>query len=326
MILAGDIGGTKTNLAYFDAKDGRLVPVLFRSYQSQQHQSLSEIIAALMRERPEKISGAAFGIAGPIVEGRSKLTNLGWEVVAADIAAELGLPAVGLLNDLEATAYGVLNLGKEDLVSLQQGIAEPRGAIAVVAAGTGLGEGALVWDGTRYRAMPSEGGHSDFAPRNELEIDLLRYLLQKHARVSYERVVAGPGLISLYQFFRSRASTREPAWLTEAMASGDPSAAISAAGMEGKDDACTQALDEFVSVYGAEAGNVALKFLATGGVYIGGGIAPKILKKLEQGPFLESFVKKGRYGTLLHRMPVRVVLNDRTGLLGAAHYALTMHA
>jgi len=325
MILAGDIGGTKTNLAIFDGGKEPLAVDFEKSYPSQEYRSLNEVIAAFRKEHAVTITGAAFGIAGPILEGRSKLTNLGWDVSAAGIAADLRLKTVGLLNDLEATAYGILRLRKEDLVVLQAGKAEPRGAIAVIAAGTGLGEGALVWDGRRYRAMPSEGGHSDFAPRNELEMDLLRFLLGRHARVSYERVIAGPGLVSLYEFFRSRAKNPEPAWLRDRMAAGDPSAVVSSAGLEGTEESCAGALRLFVSLYGAEAGNVALKFLATGGVYIGGGIAPKILAEIRKDEFIASFNHKGRYEPLLRRMPVLVVLNDKTALLGAAHYALTMH-
>jgi len=208
---------------------------------------------------------------------------------------------------------------------LKEGTGVPHAAIAVIAAGTGLGEGGLVWDGSRYRALPSEGGHTDFAPRNELEMDLLRFLLGKHERVSYERLVSGPGLLNLYQFFRSRSTYAEPSWLKEQLASGDSSAAISQAAMEETDDASVKALEMFVSVYGAEAGNLALKLLATGGVFVGGGIAPKILPKIQQGPFLNSFIRKGRYSDLLKKIPIHVIMNDKIALVGAAHYALIMN-
>lgn len=325
MILAGDIGGTKINLAYYGAEGDKLVQKLVMSYPSQQFTTLNDVLRVLRKDHPAKISSAAFGIAGPIVDGRSRLTNLKWLIDGREVAAELQLPQVGLINDLEATAYGTLRLEQRDILVLKPGTAQPRRTIAVVAAGTGLGEGALVWDGRRYRAIPSEGGHTDFGPRNELEVELFRFLLARFGRVSYERIVSGPGMVNLYQFFRSRASSPEPTWLQEQMAGGDPPAAISQAGMEGKDDVCVQSLEMFVTIYGAEVGNTALKFLSTGGVYIGGGIAPKILSRLQGGDFIESFVGKGRYRSLLEQMPVSVILNDKTALIGAAHYALMMN-
>ena len=327
MILAGDVGGTKTNLAYFREEDGRVVAVEEpRSYPSHEYRSLLDIIAAMQKELPAPITAAAFGVAGPIVEGRSKLTNLGWEVAADELRSGLKLPHVGLLNDLEATAYGVLNLPASDRLVLQPGEGRKHAAIAVIAAGTGLGEGALIWDGKRYRAMPSEGGHADFAPRNELEMELLRFLLTKYKRVSYERILSGPGFAALYEFFRSRSREPEPAWLAEEMKKEPtPAAAISKAGLERTDPVCVQVLDRFVSLYGAEAGNLALKVLATGGVYIGGGIAPKILPKIQEGEFLEAFTSKGRHSPLLKSMPLSVVLNDKIALYGAAHYAAFMH-
>ncbi len=276
----------------------------------------------MKKDIPAQITGAAFGVAGPIVEGRSKLTNLDWEVAADEIQEGLQLRHVGLLNDLEATAYGVLNLPAKDRRTLQHGETLKHAAIGVIAAGTGLGEGALIWDGKRYRAVPSEGGHADFAPRNELEMDLLRFLLTKFKRVSYERVLSGPGFSNLYEFFRSRSHEPEPAWLTEQItADPTPAAAISRAGLERTDPVCVQVLDLFVSLYGAEAGNVALRFLATGGMYIGGGIAPKILPRIQEGGFLEAFTFKGRHSPLLKSMPLYVVLNDKIALYGAAHYA-----
>jgi glucokinase len=324
MILAGDIGATKTNMAYFTEEHGTLVPAVIKSYHSHQFRSLQEVIHALRLEHPASITSAAFGIAGPIVDNRSKLTNLGWDVDGREIAKDLGLSAVGLMNDLEATAYGTLRLKDEDLVTLQAGIAQQGGAIAVIAAGTGLGEGGLVWDGRRYRAIPSEGGHTDFGPRNELEMDLLRFLCGKYERVSYERAVSGPGLFNVYEFFRSRADYPEPPWLKAAITGGDPSAAVSQAAMAGKDSTAEDALALFVSLYGAEAGNLALKLLATGGVFVGGGIAPKILPWIRKAGFMDSFLSKGRYRPLLEHVPVKVVLNDKTALLGAAHYALLM--
>lgn len=324
MILAGDIGGTKTNLAYFVAEGGRLVPKLVKGYSSQQHRSLNEVVERLLAEHPAEISAAAFGIAGPVVDGRSKLTNLGWDVDGREVAAILRLASVGLINDLQATAYGTLRLAQDEAIVLNAGVPQLRAPIAVIAAGTGLGESALVWDGKRYRAIPSEGGHTEFGPRNDLEIDLLRFLKKKFGRVSYERIVAGPGFVNLYEFFRSRADYPEPEWLKEAMRQGDSSAAISQAGVDGKDRVCVEVVETFASLYGAEAGNLALKVLATGGVYIGGGIAPKILPVIQKH-FMEAFVTKGRYTSLMKQIPVSVVLNQQAALVGAAHYAMVMN-
>lgn len=321
MILAGDIGGTKTNLAYFTSEGGLLRLVSVASYPSQRHGSLQDIVEQHIRHTPSEITAAAFGIAGPVIDGRCEATNLPWVVDSGEIAALLGLHATGLVNDLEATAYGVLHLGHHDLVQLNTAVSKANGTKAIVAAGTGLGEGGLFWDGNRYRTIASEGGHSDFAPRNELEIDLLRFMLQKYERVSYERLVSGPGIHAIYQFFRARAGYPEPVWLREEIENGDPSVAVSNAGTMGKDPASMETIRMFVSLYGAEAGNLALKLLATGGVYAGGGIAPKILRTIQEGLFLQAFTQKGRFSSLLEGIPVSVILNDKAALIGAAHVA-----
>jgi glucokinase len=324
MILAGDIGGTKTNLAYFRLDGGRLRPDGSTSYPSNDFGSLEEAVQKFRASFPGTITAAAFGVAGPVVDGRTEATNLSWIVDSRSVAKVLGLPQVGLINDLQATAYGVLQIGDEDKLVLNKGVHVKDGTIGIIAAGTGLGQGALVWDGRRYHAMASEGGHSDFAPRSDTEIEILRFLKRDLARVSYERVVSGPGLGNLYRFFRSKAGYPEPDWLTKAMADADPPAVISDAALQGKDPACVEALETFVSLYGAETGNIALKFLATGGVFVGGGIAPKIIARLREGSFMKAFLEKGRYSPLLSQMPVAVVLNDKTALYGAAHYALML--
>ncbi len=324
MILAGDIGATKTNLAYFRLTDGKIRPDGIASYPSNDFGSLEEVVEKFRSSHSAEIKAAAFGVAGPVVDGRTEATNLSWIVDSRSVARQLGLQQVGLINDLQATAYGILQLNDEDTLVLNKGIPDKGGTIGIIAVGTGLGEGALLWDGRQYRAMASEGGHSDFAPRNELEIEILRFMKRDLARVSYERILSGPGLRNLYRFFRSTAGYPEPEWLTKAMAQSDPSAAISDAALQGKDNVCVQAMDTFVSLYGAEMGNIALKFLATGGVFVGGGIAPKIITKLTDGPFMQAFLDKGRYSPLLSRMPVSVVLNDKTALFGAAHYALML--
>lgn len=323
-ILAGDIGGTKTNLALVEAGEDRFGIRTVSSYPSRNHPSFMEIISHFIAANPITVEGAAFGIAGPVINGRCEATNLPWIVDTAEIGAALGGIPTLLANDLEATAYGVLHLGENDRVILNAGEREQAGTIAVIAAGTGLGEGGLAWDGSRYLALPSEGGHTDFAPRNELEIDLLRFMLRRHERVSYERLISGPGLFALYEFFRERSGAPVPAWLTEQIGGGDPSAAVSRAAMEGTDDTCRAALELFVSLYGAETGNLALKLLSRGGVYVAGGIAPKILPILRAGAFLSSFAHKGRFSPLLRNMPVIVVMNEHTALLGAAHAALTL--
>jgi glucokinase len=322
MILAGDIGGTKTNLAHFTIQEGQISRGTVKSYPSKQFSSPIEILKQFQIEQSVQAAVAAFGIAGPVVNGRCEATNLPWVVDAREISAALRFNTVHLINDLEATAYGTLRMQENDKLMLNAGTRQPNGTIAVIAAGTGLGEGALVWNGTRYVTLPSEGGHSDFAPRNEIEMSLLRFLLTRYKRVSYERLVSGMGIVNLYQFFRTQVKYPEPQWLAAAMASGDTAAAISSAALAGKDDACKQALELFVSLYAAEAGNVALKFLSTAGVYIAGGIAPKILPKMQQATFMDSFTDKGRLSNVLKNMPVYVVLNDTIALYGAAHYAL----
>lgn len=324
MILAGDIGGTKTNLAHVAAEGGTLVLRRVSSYPSRSRSSFLDIVRDFTAEHPEAVEAAAFGIAGPVVADRCEATNLPWVVDARTLSSSLGDAPTALLNDLEATAYGVLHLRDNDRLVLQPGEADANGAIAVIAAGTGLGEGGLIPAGSRFIALPSEGGHTDFAPRNELEIDLLRFMLRRHERVSYERLVSGPGLLAIYEFFRERAGNAEPAWLSQRLQAEDPSAVVSHTALEGGDAACRKALELFVSLYGAEAGNLALKLLSRGGVYIAGGIAQKILPALTGGTFLSSFQAKGRFSPLLRRMPLVVVLNQHTALLGAAHRALDL--
>jgi glucokinase len=231
MILAGDIGATKTNLAYYDVQGDILTSILVQSFPSRDYGNLTDVVEKMHTGHPATITAAAFGIAGPVVDGRSKLTNLGWDVDGRDVASLLNLKGVGLINDLQATAYGTLRLAANETLELNKGAAQLHAPIAVIAAGTGLGEGGLIWDGRRYRAFPSEGGHTEFGPRNETEIDLLRFLTKKFGRTSYERIVAGPGFVNLYEFFRSRADYPEPQWLSDRMQKGDPSAAISVAGV-----------------------------------------------------------------------------------------------
>lgn len=323
MILAGDIGGTKTRLALFEEKGSELRVHAEEVYRSRDHASLEEIIERFRAEHREAdVEAACFGVAGPVIEGRARTTNLPWELEEESLARASGAPHAKLLNDLEAAAYGMLVLTPEERFVLHPGAGRRRsGNIAVIAAGTGLGEAMLIWDGRRHLPVATEGGHADFAPRNELEIELLRFLQKELGRVSAERVVSGPGLHGIYRFLRSRSRTPEPEWLSQRLRADDPSAAISQVALEGKDPVCGEALDLFATLYGAEAGNMALRCLAVGGVFVGGGIAPKILPALRRGSFVEAFRDKGRFAELLDGIEVTVALNPRAPLLGAAHYA-----
>jgi glucokinase len=322
MILAGDIGGTHTRLAFFDASNGHLRPVLVSIFPSREYRGLDEIVIQFVAESKLRPDAACFGVAGPVRNGRVETANLPWIVEAKRLADELRIGKTMLINDLEANAWGIATLGANDVVSLNPGKPNQVGNQAVIAAGTGLGEAGMYWDGVQHHIVASEGGHADFAPRNELEIELLGYLTARYGHVSYERVVSGPGLVNIFYFLRATKRGTEPAWLTEEMRHSDPAAAISAAAMAGRCPLCEQALDMFVSIYAAEAGNLALKLMATGGVYLGGGIAPKIRSKLAGPLFMHSFVGKGRMQSLLESIPVKVIINDKTALVGAARCAV----
>jgi glucokinase len=321
MILAGDIGGTNTRLAFLEERGGRLTPVAEGRFASREHASLEAVLGKFIASHPLPITCSCFGIAGPVRHGRCDATNLPWLVDSNLVAHELGLGRVGLINDLEANAWGIAVLEAADFAVLNEGSSDASGNAAIISAGTGLGEAVLYWDGKQHRPFASEGGHADFAPRTELEIELLRHLLTQHRRVSYERLVSGPGLLNIYRFLRDTGHAEEPAWLAEKMRRQDPSAVISQEALANTTPLCAQALDLFVSIYGAEAGNLALKVMATGGVFLGGGIAPKILPKLQASTFLEAYTTKGRMSPLVQSMPVRVILNDKTALLGAARFA-----
>ena len=321
MILAGDIGGTHSRLAFFHDDNGRFIPAYESVFASREYRGLDEIVLKFVAEAKLHPDSACFGIAGPVRHGRVETSNLPWIVDSSQLARELRLDTVLLVNDLEAQAWGIKCLGETDTVALNKVKGVPVGNQAVVAAGTGLGEAGLFWDGRQHLIFASEGGHADFAPRNELESELLRYLATRFGHVSYERIISGPGLANVYLFLRDTHRGEEPAWLREEILAGDPAAAISVAALSGKSSLAEQALDLMVSIYGAEAGNMALKVLATGGVFLAGGIAPKILPKLAGPLFMQAFLSKGRLQPLLESIPVRVITNDKTGLLGAACYA-----
>jgi glucokinase len=322
LILAGDIGGTKTHLAVFSFQDNNLKAEFEKTFPSQEYSGLEPILEEFFATGKHPIGRASFGIAGPLVDGRVNPPNLDWIVDPLSLAKTLELPSVSLLNDLEAAAYGIFTLAPDEFLVLNEGVIRRPGNKVLIAAGTGLGETILFDDGKNYYPLASEGGHADFAARNELEIDLLRYLIGRFGRVSYERVVSGPGLSNIYDFLKDRAELGVPDWFAEKMAAAeDRSALISQAALAGEPEIAVQALNMFVSSYGAEAGNLALKGKAIGGVYVGGGIAPKMLNKLRDGTFMQAFNDKGRYRELVSSIPVYVVLNEKAALRGAAYHA-----
>jgi glucokinase len=322
MILAGDIGGTNSRLGFFEGTPDALTPAVLEVFANRGEKGLEAIVAKFLAKHHLSAEAACFGIAGAVRNGFVEATNLPWTVSARQISSEVGIEDVQLINDLEANAHGIALLEETDFVVLNAGTPNPTGNRALISAGTGLGEAGLLAEaGGSYRPFPSEGGHVDFAPRNELEVDLLRYLMARFEHVSYERVLSGPGLHNIYLFLRDTGRGEEPPWLAEQIAQGDPSAAISKSALEGTSEICVQTLDIFVSIYGATAGNLALQVVATGGTFVGGGIAPKILRKLSSTAFMKAFQAKGRMSALLKDIPVRVITNDKTALLGAGRVA-----
>jgi glucokinase len=324
MILCADIGGTKTTLALF-RPDRPTEPVRLATRPSTEVGHLDDVLAAFLGGDAAALRAASLGVAGPVVGTRVETTNLPWVIDGDALARALGAP-VFLLNDLEALAHAIPVLPAASVVSLNAGAAAPAGTIAVIAAGTGLGEAGLLPHGGRWLAIASEGGHADFAPRSARELALLRHLLARWDHVSVERVLSGPGLVNVFEFLRDGEGAVVPPALAAALAAGNPAAAITAAALAGDalaGDApiAVDALAMFVSIYGAEAGNLALKLKATGGVWVGGGIAPKILPKLRDGTFREAFLAKGRFRALLETIPVRVIVDEHAALYGAARYA-----
>ena len=309
------------NLAFFELAGEQLTQRVAGTYPSRQHESLEVIVREFLSTHQLKADYAGFGIAGPVKNGRAQLTNLPWVVDVRELTRALGLKDAWLINDLEANAYGIAGLSPKDFVTLNEGDGGAKGNAAIISAGTGLGEAGLFWDGQRHLPLASEGGHGDFAPRTDLDVELFRHLRAQFGRVSWERVLSGPGSFNIYKFLRDTGRGKEPAWLTEEMKTNDPPFVITRAGLEGKCELCVQALDLFVTYYGAEASNLALKLMATGGVYVGGGIAPKIIEKLKDGNFMKAFCAAGRMSELMEAIPVQVILNDKTALIGAARLA-----
>ena len=316
MILGADIGGTKTNIAFFEVEDNAPKVKVEEKYSSQDHASLDEIILDFVKKYSLKIEKACFGIAGAIVNQQVKATNLPWQVDAKSLSESLSAKVL-LINDLEANAWGISLLKESELSPLQEPSEILKGNRALISAGTGLGEAGLYFDGSEHHPFATEAGHADFAPRNDKEMALLKYLSKPYGHVSYERVLCGHGLYNIYQFLNDYNKKSPSAELKKLFQSQDPGKVISEHALEKKDPICTEALDMMVSFYGAEAGNAALRYLAKGGVYLGGGIAPKILEKLSSPLFLEAFLSKGRFRPFLESLPVYVILNDKTALMGA---------
>lgn len=324
MLLAGDIGGTKTELAVFSPERGLRAPLAQQQFDSANYPGLPEMVREFLAQVRLPVERACFDVAGPVMGGAARLTNLPWVLEEEGLKEALGLKSVRLINDLVAIASAVVHLEPSDLHTLSAGVPEPGGSIGVIAPGTGLGEAFLTWDGSRYRAYPSEGGHASFAPSNLTQIEILRYLLDRFEHVSFERVCSGIGLPNLYDALKAMGHGEEPPELAARIAqAADRTPVIVQAALDpaGPSPLCSAALETFVAILGSEAGNLALKVLATGGVYLGGGIPRRILPALEQGPFMAAFRGKGRMRQLLERIPVHVIVS-RAALIGAASVGL----
>ena len=316
-VLCGDIGGTKTRLAIANVEGANVGIAREAEFKSAAYDAFETLLAEFLQGSHAPVH-AAFGVAGPVQGRVAKITNLPWVIDADSLAARFGFDLCTLLNDLEATAYGLPALAEGDLLTLQAGAIDAAGNKAVIAAGTGLGEAGLYWDGNAHRPYATEGGHASFSPADELEFALLRHLQRSFAHVSWERVVSGMGIVNLHGFLREYRNAPAPDWLQQQMQQGDAAAAISIAAQTGRDELCVETMARFVRLYGAEAGNLALKTMCSGGLYVGGGIAPKILPQLKSGAFIEAFLSKGRMRQLLEAMQVKVILNDKAALYGPA--------
>jgi glucokinase len=327
MILAGEIGATRCRLAAFESEGNKLEKIVEKIYASQEVRGLPDIIQNFVMSEGIPVHRACFGVAGPVRGGKSKISNLPWTIDSIELAGLLKTKSVGLINDLEAFAYGIDGLESKDFITLSEGSEDAIGNRAVISARTGLGVAGLYWDGFRHHPFACEGGHSSFAPSNELEGELLQYLQKRYGRVSCERVLSGPGIKNIYDFLRDSGKAEQPAWLEEQLKHAqDVPALISQTALEHKAAICDQTLSIFVGVYGSQTGDCALNFMSTGGIFIGGSIAAKIVPKMKDAVFMTSFLGKGRMQALLQDMPVKIVLNDDSGLLGAARYTLIRKA
>lgn len=323
-VLAGDVGGTKTRLAVFDVNGTRLETVTERSYPSGSYDGLETIVRDFLEGARAECRQACFGIAGIVQRRRAQVTNLPWIVEAQAMAKSFGFERVALINDLEANGWGIGALHANDFYTLNAGDPDAAGNACIISAGTGLGEAGLYWDGKRHWPFACEGGHATFSPSNDLEIALLKYLRARFGHTSWERILSGAGLVNLHAFLREYRGVPAPPWLRKEMAAGDPAAAISRAARDNRDPLCAEAIDLSIHLLGVEAGNLALKIMATGGVYLGGGIAPKNLERFKGPLFMQGFSAKGRMRPLLEAVPVKIILNDRTALYGPALYLETV--
>jgi glucokinase len=318
-LLAADVGGTKTLIAVVELHGSAVEIVRQERYESGKFAGLVPILRAFGAEG-EKVAGACFAVAGPVQDGVSETPNLPWVIRAGEIGDALGVRQVQLINDFAAVGWGIPHLGPADLATLQTGKRVANGVIAYIGAGTGCGQGFMVWDerASGYTPMPSEGGHGDFAPRDEIEISILENLTRRFGHVSYERLLSGAGIANIYRALVEELGRAEAPAIRAAMEQDDPAAVISKAALAGTDATCAEAIDRFIAIYGAEAGNLAMRVLATGGVYIAGGIAPRMVDRMRAGGFVRAFADKGRLAALCAHIPVHIILNTQVGLLGAA--------
>jgi glucokinase len=319
IILAGDVGGTKTNLALYEGTRDHLRFLSGATFVSADYPSAEKVIEEFLLKEKQKPDHLCLGVAGPVIEGKVELTNLSWVINVDDLRKAAGTDSVGLINDLEATAYGLATQSPDDFINIQEG--DTRGGnMAIIAPGTGLGEAGLFWDKSCYRPYPTEGGHCDFSPRTDLDIDLYKHLESIHGIVSWERLVSGPAIYDIFKFLCKRQRHSEPAWLTEKFDEEDPSAIISQSAMEKTDAVCVETMRLFVRYFAREASNLTLKMKAIGGLFLGGGIPPKIAPLLKDGYFLKHYMDTDRMQHLLRDVPIRIILNQKTALLGAACY------
>jgi glucokinase len=322
IVLAGDLGGTKTNLCFFRATDAGLEALESKKYASDDFPSCIDVLKQFLTDtKQSKVDRICLGVAGPVLNGKVELTNIGWSIDTEELKSALNVDKAALINDLEATAYGLGGLGPEDFITIHPGKLAGNGNMAIIAPGTGLGEGGLYWSGQHHYPFPTEGGHTGFAPRTETDIDLLRALQHKYGVVSYEKVVAGPAIPDIYTFLRDSKKYNEPGWLTQAISDPEEApAAISNAALEKKDKLCVETMDYFVRYLAHESANLVMKIKATGGLFLGGGIPPKIAPLLKDKSFYEHYLDCDRMQHLLETVPIRIIKNDKTGLIGAAYY------
>ncbi len=322
IILAADVGGTKTNLALFQLKDKKLIPLHEELFSTKAHTSFVEMVRHLQKNNLPAIDGISLGVAGPVIQGKVQGTNFPWGIDSEEIRKELNIESVWIINDMEANAYGLAALHKKDFVTLKYGKKLP-GNAALISPGTGLGQAGMFWDGAYYYPFATEGGHCDFSPRNDLDIEILNFFQTQYGHVSWERLISGPGIFTIYLLMRRLKKEKEPIWLKKKIVSENPSKVITETALAKKDMICVETLNLFIRFLAIESANLALKFKAMGGIYIGGGILPNIIHRMDKKIFQKNFVQSGRMNSLLQMIPVKVILNEKTALLGAALYGVS---